>query len=31
MQVSKNARLEEKGINIDWEKLTDLRFADDVT
>ena len=26
----KNAQIEEKGINIDGEKLTNLRFADDV-
>ena len=26
----KNAQLEEKGINIDGEKLSNLRFADDV-
>ena len=26
----KNAQLEEKGIHIDEEKLSDLRFADDV-
>ena len=28
--VSRNANLEEKGINIDGEKLSDPRFADDV-
>ena len=27
----KNAQLEGKGINIDGEKLSELRFADDVT
>ena len=30
IQVFKNAQLEEKGIDIDGEKLSDLRFADDV-
>ena len=29
-EVFKNAQLEEKGINIDGEKLSNLRFADDV-
>ena len=29
-EVFKNAQLEEKGINIDGEKLRNLRFADDV-
>ena len=29
-EVFKNAQLKEKGINIDGEKLSDLRFADDV-
>ena len=29
-EVFKNAQLEEKGINIDGEKLLNLRFADDV-
>ena len=29
--VFKYAQLEEKGINIDGEKLSDPRFADDVT
>ena len=29
-EVFKNAQLEEKGLNIDGEKLLDLRFADDV-
>ena len=29
-EVFKNAQLEEKGINIDGEKLPNLRFADDV-
>ena len=30
IQVFKHAQLEEKGINIDGEKLSNLRFADDV-
>ena len=30
IQVFKNAQLEEKGINIDGEKLSNLRFADKV-
>ena len=30
-EVFKNAQLKEKGINIDGEKLSNLRFADDVT
>ena len=30
-EVFKNAQLEEKGIHIDDEKLSDLRFADDVS
>ena len=30
-RVFKNAQLEEKGRDIDGEKLPDLRFADDVT
>ena len=29
-EVFKNAQLEEKGIDIEGEKLLDLRFADDV-
>ena len=29
-EVFKNAQLEEKGINIDGEKLSNLRFANDV-
>ena len=29
-EVFKNAQPEEKGINIDGEKLSNLRFADDV-
>ena len=29
-EVFKNAQLEEKGINIDGEKLPNLRFANDV-
>ena len=29
-EVFKNAQLEEKGINIDGEKLSNHRFADDV-
>ena len=29
-KVFKNAQLEEKGIDINGEKLSDLRFADDV-
>ena len=29
-EVFRNAQLEEKGININGEKLSDLRFADDV-
>ena len=29
-EVFKNAQLEEKGVNIDGEELSDLRFADDV-
>ena len=29
-EVFKNAQLEEKGINIDGEKLSNLRSADDV-
>ena len=29
-EVLKNAQLEEKGINIDGEKLSNLMFADDV-
>ena len=29
-EMVKNVQLEEKGINIDGEKLSDLRFADDV-
>ena len=29
-EVFQNAQLEEKGINVDGEKLSDLRFADDV-
>ena len=29
-ELFKNAQLEEKGINIDGEKLSNLRFADDV-
>ena len=29
-EVFKKSNLEEKGINIDGEQLTDLRFADDV-
>ena len=29
-EVFKNAQLEEKGINIEGEKLSNLRFADDV-
>ena len=29
-EAFKNLPLEEKGINIDGEKLSDLRFADDV-
>ena len=30
IQVFKNAQLEESGINLDGEKLLDVRFADDV-
>ena len=29
-KVFKNAQLKEKGINIDGEKLSNLKFADDV-
>ena len=29
-EVFKNCEIEERGIDIDGEKLTDLRFADDV-
>ena len=29
-EVFKNAPLEEKGMNIDGQKLSDIRFADDV-
>ena len=30
IQVFKHVQLEEKGINIDGEKMSNLRFADDV-
>ena len=30
-EMFKNAQQEEKGINIDGDKMSDLRFADDVS